>query len=321
LFYFAEAGILADEMRRRSIRHVHAHFANVASEVGMLAARLLDTQWSLSLHGLADFGNPTAARLTQKIGNASLVRCVSDFGRAQAMLHAAPQHWRKIHVVRCGIDVHRFSPQPPDRESQPAQCLRILTVGRLAPEKGHHLLLHAIQRARQAGLDCTCCIVGDGPMMHDLEDSIRRLGLDDRVRLAGAVGQEQIGLYYADADVLVLPSLAEGLPVVLMEAMASGLPIVASRVMGIPELVEDGVTGLLVPPGRVQPIADAIARLAQDGALRERMAEHGCERVRQLHDIRLTSRRLADLFAGLAPLADATDRFQASPTEAGTATT
>lgn len=263
----------------------------------MLAARMLSIRWSLTVHGLADFGNPIRSRLRSKIADASFVVCVSDFGRAQAMLHNRPEHWSKIHVVRCGIDPQSFTPGAESHADRSGKPLRLLNVARLGPEKGHLVLLDAIKALSEADVDVVCTLVGEGPERARLEECIRRLGIGDRVRLAGAVGQEELIDYYHAADLFVLPSLAEGLPVVLMEAMACGLPVVASRIAGIPELVEDGVSGLLVPAGRADALAAGIGRLAADVGTRRKMARHGRERVIREYDGQRCIEPLFELFS------------------------
>jgi len=297
LFYFAEAAILAVEIRRRGIEHLHAHFANVASTVAMLASQMVAGTWSMTLHGLGDFGNPRVDHLGDKIQQASFTVCVSEFGRAQAMVNSPPACWSRIHVVRCGLDPDAFAPRPPDDKSPVSRPIRVLTVGRLAPEKGQTILLQAIRDLIESGLDVHCTIVGDGPERAHLEQLALRLGIDQRITFTGPVGQDRIAAFYDAAAVFVLPSLAEGLPVVLMEAMAKRLPVVATRIMGIPELVEDGVHGLLVPPGRPEPLAAAIAKLAADGNLRSRMGSEGRARIEKEFDVRLAARRLTPLFA------------------------
>ncbi len=296
LFYFGEAGILAAKLRQRAIAHVHVHFANVAAVVAMLASQMSGITWSMTLHGLADFGNPNSVCLSDRIRRATFVICVSDFGRAQAMLHVPPEMWAKIHVVRCGLDTERFVPHSEPRQQAGREHFRLLSVGRLAPEKGHALLLEAVGQAVQQGIDLSCTIVGDGPERTPLERLAHRLDINDRVTFVGAVGLDNILRYYDAADAFVLASFAEGLPVVLMEALAKGLPVIATHIMGIPELIQDGVSGLLVVPGRATELAEAIARLATDPALRARIGASGRERVCREFDVRLTGKQLAQCF-------------------------
>lgn len=306
MFYFLEAGLLAAELRSRNIDHIHAHFANVASEVAMLSAQMAGKSWSMTLHGLSDFGNPALNDLGFKVEHAAFVVCVSDFGRAQAMLHSDPSTWDRIHRIRCGIETEVFGRRGPHPAS--AGPLRLLHVGRLGREKGQAILLRAVAELIARGIDVRCTIVGDGPQRTRLEVLSRELDIESRVVFAGAVGEHALQSYYQDADIFVMPSFAEGLPVVLMEAMAMGVPVIASHIMGIPELVEHGVCGLLVPPGRVTELADAIAGLARDPDLRVRFAAAGRLKVCRDFDTRASSAALAELFrAGLTQEPRATD--------------
>lgn len=292
LFYFAEAAVLASELRRRSIRHVHVHFANVPANVTMLASRMSGGTWSMTLHGLSDFQDPSPERLTEKIRSAALVICVSDFGRAQAMLHSEPAMWEKIHRVHCGIDPDGYVGPDGQQEDGNSRPIRLLNVARLAPEKGHCVLLRAIRRVLDQGIELVCTFVGGEGDCRSYQELAEELGITDRVAFVGAVGHDEIHRYYSNADIFVLPSFAEGLPVVLMEAMASRLPVIATQIMGVPELVESGVNGLLVPPGRIRPLADAISHLAEDSELRRQMGANGREKVCREFDVRLTGQEL-----------------------------
>lgn len=306
LFYFAEAAILAAELRRRGIRHVHAHFANVAANVARLAARMSGGTWSMTLHGLSDFADPIASGLRDKIRSAAFVVCVSDFGRAQALLQADPEEWPKIHRVYCGIDTDHF--QPPAGVRSADGPLRLLNVARLGPEKGHSFLIAALAEVRRAAIDATLTLVGDGPLRSRLERQVYDLQLENSVTFAGAVGQDRILDYYHNADIFVLPSLAEGLPVVLMEAMACGLPVIASRIYGIPELVESGVSGVLVAPTRIDSLAQAIVEIARDPQRRGDHGRAGRSAVQANFDQRATMGELVWIFtAELSPVGEGSD--------------
>jgi glycosyltransferase involved in cell wall biosynthesis len=297
LMYFGEAAILAAELQRRNIRHVCAHFSDVGASVTWLASLMCGSTWSLRLHGLADFGDPTAANLADKIQAADLVLCVSYFGRAQAMLKAPPDTWNKLHVVRCGLDTARFAPVEGAHRSG-GRC-EILCVGRLTPEKGHALLLEALEILLREQVDFHCTLVGGGPEHDRLIETARSRGLIERVHFAGSVGQDDIQEYFDRADVFVLPSFAEGLPVVLMEAMAKSLAVVSTHVMGIPELVEHGVNGILVPPGCPESLADALAALAADPDRRSSMGERGREKIVREFDFVRTGQQLAAILSAL----------------------
>jgi glycosyltransferase involved in cell wall biosynthesis len=300
LFHFAEAVLVSDECRRRGLRHLHAHFTSPSADVAQLAAMLgkegaRGCSWSFTAHG-TDLLNDVQPRLADKVRRASLVVCVSDFGRSQLMRLVDAQHWGKLRVVRCGLG-DPWLEGVTRKETHNPFCL--LTVGRLEREKGHAILLEAIAELTRNGTPVRLELVGSGSQLGALRSQAARLGVADRVRFAGGVGQDTIRDRYAQADAFCLPSLSEGVPVVLMEAMATGLPVVAPQLMGIPELVEDGVSGLLVRPGRPREIARAIERLAGDAELRRRLGEEGRRKV--MADFRLdeSAAQLHSAFAEL----------------------
>jgi colanic acid/amylovoran biosynthesis glycosyltransferase len=300
LFYLAEAILLWWRCRRVGVRHVHAHFtspgADVAHMFGRFARRAYSgvASWSFTAHG-ADISNTDDRTLAAKVRDADFVVCVSDYGRSQLMMLVEEEHWEKIHVVRCGVDLNAFSPNNLGSRDGAA---RILTVGRLVPVKGHGVLLEAIARLAESGAAVTATIVGDGPRRASMEQLARQLGIADRVSFAGRVGQDDIGRYYEDADVFCLPSFSEGLPVVLLEAIGFGLPVVASRIAGIPELIEHGRSGLLVPPGRPDLLADALRSLLVDPARRADLAAEGRRRVGTEFQLDASAERLRELMVG-----------------------
>ena len=298
LFHFLEAVPIADQCRRRGILHVHAHFTNPSADVALLVAELLGPRacWSFTAHG-TDILDDVPARLSAKVAEADLVVCVSDFGRSQIMRMVDDRHWPKLRVVRCGLDRAWFERSA---EREPAAELRLLSVGRLEREKGHAILVEAVGELDRRGVAVRLTLVGDGSRRAALEQQARRLDVADRIEFAGTVGQDALRAHYLESDVFCLPSFGEGIPVVLMEAMATGLPVVASRVMGIPELVEDHVGGLLVTPARPDLLADALQRLAGDPQLRVRLGSVGRAKVMAEHDSGRSARQLADAFAALA---------------------
>lgn len=299
-FYVAEALLVWDRLRGTRTRHLHAHHGSQAADVAMLVCALASRPddpwtWSLTMHGPNEFYDVAHFRLARKLHEADGVVCISHFCRSQLMTVAAPADWQKFRLVRCGVDTARFSPAA-SREAAP-DGLRILSVGRLVPLKGHALLVRAIAMLRTRGIDAYATVVGDGPERARLEELARDLDVADRVAFAGAVGQDRILQHYRDAEVFCLPSFAEGVPVVLMEAMACELAVVTTRTMGIPELVEDGVGGLLVAPSDPDALADALERLAADPSLRRSLGAAGRARVQQAFEL---TRTIDDLGAALA---------------------
>ncbi|MFM9978667.1 MAG: glycosyltransferase family 4 protein [Sphingomonadaceae bacterium] len=285
LFHFAEAIQLAHSLEQRGIRHLHNHFANSGAVVGLLATRFLKTPWSLTLHGISETDYPAGLLLADKIAAAEFVACVSWFGRAQAMRVVHPDQWRKLAIVRCGIDMRAVAQHARPAKPRDATPLEIICVGRLSAEKGHAGLIEALAAVRQRGTTLRLTLVGDGPDRAMLDAAVANAGMTDAVHFAGRLDEAATLAAIAEADLLALPSFMEGLPVVLMEAMALGVPVIASRVAGIPELVEHGTSGLLFTPGNWRELGDAIERFANDPPLMARCAEAGREAVAREFDI------------------------------------
>jgi colanic acid/amylovoran biosynthesis glycosyltransferase len=296
LFYFVEAIAVWRAARRRGVRHLHAIFADGASDVALLVACYGGASWSFSIavHGPIEFYDVAANHLAEKLAAARFAVAISDFGRSQLMTLTARERWRDLHVVRCGIDPDEFAVG--SRERSDGAGAEIICVGRLIAFKGQSLLLEACAELVGRGLPAHLTLVGAGAMAGDLQRLSGRLGISDRVRFTGAVGQDDLRALYDAADIFCLPSLSEGLPVVLMEALALELPVVTTRIMGIGELVEDQRTGLLVAPGRADQVADALERLIGDPELRARLGAAGREKVIAQYDVSRSAARLASIF-------------------------
>ena len=298
VFYLAEATHLLHRMRQRGLRHVHVHFANNGADIAraaiMLARDVAPSQswsWSFSMHGPTEFEDVERFDLAAKVASADAVACITDFARDQLIQLSPRDTWDKLHLVPMSVDVDRFTPVV--RARRPGSALRVLFVGRLVPEKGPSILLEALEDLRRRGTAVEARFAGDGPLRGTLEGEVRRRGLSSTVHLLGALGQDDVLDLYAWADVFCLPSFREGLPVVLMEAMATGLPVLTTPIAGIPELVDDGLTGLSVPPGRPDLLADALLALAGDPARRQSLGEHGRHAVVERHSTMLAGQRQA----------------------------
>ena len=296
LAHFAESAVLARELQRRNVEHLHNHFANSAATVGLLATRLLDIGWSLTMHGISETDYPAGLMLGRKIEAAEFVACVSYFGRAQGMRLVKPDHWDKMHVVRCGLPFDRL----PFREPRDPDTKTIICVGRHSPEKGQAGLLWAFSRLAKTYPRLKLRLVGDGPDQAALKSLASELGIASSVSFLGRLSEEQTLAEIAQSDLLALPSFMEGLPIVLMEAMALSVPVVASRVAGIPELVEDSVSGLLFAPSNWDELTTRLERLLTDDMLCEAMAERGKAKVGAEFDARNSAAQIGRLFEGCA---------------------
>lgn len=290
--HFAESVLLARELKKRRTTHLHNHFANSAATVGLLASKLLGIRWSFTMHGISETDYPAGLMLGRKIEAAEFVACVSLFGRAQGMRLVGQNHWSKIHVIRCGLPFDRIPLKSPTE----ANSRTMICVGRLSPEKGQAGLLQAFAKLRAMHPELRLRLVGDGPDRAALESLAKELDLSDVVAFAGRLPEEETLAEIACADILVLPSFMEGLPIVLMEAMAVGVPVIASRVAGIPELVEDDVTGLLFTPSDWDELASRIDFLLGNEAARDRLAERAKGKIAAEFDTRRSAQKLAALF-------------------------
>lgn len=294
LIYLAEAAHLARRCADRGVTHLHAHFGTNSATVAMLCAELGGPRWSFTVHGPEEFDAPVALALQAKIARAAFVVAVSSYGRAQLCRWAEPADWRRIVVVPCGI----LPADWPKPLPAPGGGPHLVAVGRLAPQKGLPVLVEALALAapRHPGLRLT--LVGDGPMRVALTSALAARGIADRVTLAGWRDGAGVRAALEGAQALVLPSFAEGLPVVAMEAMAAGRPVLATAIAGLPELVEQGVNGWLVPAGDAAALAEGIDRMAAlpPEAL-DTMGLAGRARVMERHDVTQSAALLIRLFA------------------------
>ena len=304
LSWALEAVAIWEGCRRLGVRHVHAHLNGTAPTVASLVAYLGNRggdetwSWSMTVHGPTEFYDVPRERLAAKARDATGVICISNFARSQLMALLDSEHWEKLRVVRCGVAPDVFSPHGPGGGDR----LRVLSVGRLVPVKGHALLLEATARLAARGHEIEVVIVGEGPERQRLEGLARQLEIEDRIDWRGALGHDDIQAEYDAADVFCLPSFAEGIPIVLMEAMASEVPVVTSRLMGIPELVEDGRNGLLIGPGSGEDLAQALERLLADADLRAQIGRAGREKILRDYDSAVNAGLLSEAFERLLGL-------------------
>jgi colanic acid/amylovoran biosynthesis glycosyltransferase len=282
LFYFAEALVLGDWMRLRKHHHIHIHFSGPVATVGMITSIAWRIPYSLTVHGPDEFYEVDKLYLRQKVENASFIICISNFCRSQVMRTVGPEHWNKMQVVRLGVDASIFAPRRKVRE---ANCkTEILCVGRLVPSKGQLILLQAAEDLTSKGFSVRVRLVGDGPDRRHLE-AFANQGKTE-VIFEGSKSHEEVRRLLADADFFVLASFAEGVPVALMEAMAMEIPCVSTNIAGIPELIRDGLDGLLVPASSVESLAAAIQRLIDDPALREGLAVAASKRTLEFYNLK-----------------------------------
>ena len=292
LVYLLEASYLARQLIATRVQHIHNHIPMNSATVCMLAAHLADITYSMTVHGPHVFYEPMRWALPIKIERSAFTVCITNFTRSQCMGFVSPDLWPKLQVVRCGVDAALLDQAPTPVPDTP----RLVTVGRLSPEKGQTLLIEAVARLRAEGLPVELVIIGDGPARSDIEQMIERHKLNDCVTMRGWQSSDQISRQLTEARALVLASFAEGLPVVIMEALALYRPVIATQIAGVPELVADEVNGWLVPAGSVEALADAMRQALQCPVDRlAQMGRAGHEAVCRLHDRRKEVGKLEQL--------------------------
>jgi glycosyltransferase involved in cell wall biosynthesis len=284
-------------MTVRGTDHVHCHFANHPATAGLIVHRLTGLPFSFTAHG-SDLHRDRHL-LREKVLDAAFVVAISRFNAEIIAADAGDAARAKLHVIHCGVDPAEFRPA----ERPPAATFRITCIGTLHEVKGQTNLVDACRKLVERGVPVACELIGDGPDRAALEAQVRAAGLAGTVTFSGALPSDTVAARLRSTDVLVAPSVPsrdgrlEGIPVVLMEAMASGVTVVASRLSGIPELVEDGVSGLLVAPGDVDGLVAALATLWADPGLRGRLAACGREVVADGFDVARNAGTLARVMA------------------------
>lgn len=300
LAYLAEACRLSRLMQRADIRHVHVHFGTNPAAVARLTRQLSGITYSMTLHGPDEFDAPQSLLLSEKIASASFVIAVSCFGRGQLMRWSPEDDWPKIKVIRCGVDRQLIDPPAQRKDpASPGWPDTLVCVARLSAQKGLSLLMEAIAEvARERHFHVR--IVGDGELRPQLEAQVRALGIEGWVSLLGWRDAQDVRREIMSARALILPSVAEGLPVVLMEALALGRPVIATCIAGVPELVDERC-GWLIPAGSAPALAEAL-REALDCPPHElaRMGAEGRARVLRHHNADRNATHLAALLRPLA---------------------
>lgn len=294
LVYWAEACALLDHLEKNPVAHVHAHFGTNSAEVVMLARAMGGPPYSFTVHGPDEFDRPQALHLADKVAASSFVVAISSYGRSQLYRWVGYEHWSKIKVVHCGLDASFLS--APTEGEYPRQD-RIVCVGRICEQKGQLLLLDAVRRLKDRGRRVELVLAGDGEMRGELEASIQRMQLQEDVSITGWVNGERVREELLASKAMVLPSFAEGLPVVVMEAMALRRVVLSTRIAGIPELVRHGVDGWLVTPGDVEALVDSLIEIL-DAPVEHlaAMGEGARQRVLERHDARAEAGKLSELF-------------------------
>jgi len=291
--YFVEACHLARCLRATGVQHLHNHFADNSASVAMLTSVISGIPYSSQVHGPQIFYAPVAWALSEKISRSAFTSCISYFCRSQCMAFASSEMWDRLHIVHCGLDASFLDEVLTPIPTAP----KLVCVGRLSEEKGQLVLIEAIRQLAAEGSPVEVTLVGDGPMRPAIESFVRHHNLSARIHLRGWCDSDAVRQEIRAARGLVLSSFAEGLPVVIMEAMALGRPVIATAIAGIPELVEPGVSGWLIPAGSIDGLTTAIRELTATPINQlEAMGRAASTKVARHHDIRSEVAWLETLF-------------------------
>jgi glycosyltransferase involved in cell wall biosynthesis len=293
LIYLAEATVLRQWTQRDRIEHLHVHFSSNPSEVAMYCHLLGGPGYSIVVHGPEEFDRAPSLGLNHKIHHARFVAAISHFCRSQLYRWSVHEDWPKIHIVRCGLD-RKFLDHP----FQPIDhaCKQLFCIGRLCSDKGQLILIDAAEKLAQEGVDFELLLAGDGEMRPALENHIAEANLQGRVKILGWITSDEVVQRIVSARAVVLPSFAEGLPVVFMEACALSRPVISTYIAGHPELVRPGENGWLVSPGDVEALADAMRHtLSTPIDALTQMGQAGAKLVAEQHNIETEVAKLESL--------------------------
>lgn len=290
LVYFLEACQMQAWLKAHQSQHIHAHFGTNSSEIAMFASQLSGIPYSFTVHGPEEFDKPIALGLNQKIKLAKFVAAISSYGRSQLFRWANYEDWPKVKEVHCGLEPD-FYQHAPNVEPQQNQ---MVCVGRLCEQKGQLLLIEAMKALKDKGRSFHLVLAGDGEMRAEVESLIQQYNLESNVTITGWISSDQVRDYILSSQMLVLPSFAEGLPVVIMESMSLKRPVISTFVAGIPELVKSGENGWLCAAGDVAGLVNVIeTALSTPNNVLKEMSESAYKSVVARHDINTEASKLA----------------------------
>jgi len=281
LYHLMDACYIYQQFREKSISHIHCHFISGPTSIGMFLSKLLNIPFSFTMHASLIWRDPIA--LSNKLTECKFCASISNYNTNYVVKRYGSKHQHKIHTVRCGI--------PTDMKTTKASkyndsaILNILSIGQLTERKGFHILIEACFILLRNGLKFHCTIIGEGEQRPILQNLIKSFNLENQVTLAGAMPQEKIRSHFQENDVFVMPCMVtndghrDGIPVALMEAMLFELPVVTTNILGLPELVEHGVNGVLVEPNNAYLIADAVNELYLSQSYRKKLGKQGAQKI------------------------------------------
>lgn len=292
LAYFVESCVLVKLMKKHHTERVHVHFGTNATAVALLAKMMSNVRYSFTVHGPDEFDAPIGLSLRDKIEHSEFVAGISNFCVSQMKRWVGHEFWEKLKIIRCSVDAKFLDDPPPTSSSNQLVC-----VGRLSAQKGHFVLMSAFKKLLIEFPYAKLVLAGDGEMRSELEKFIETERLQDNIFITGWVDGGTVRKHLSHSKGLVLPSFAEGLPVVIMEAFALQRPVITSTIAGIPELVVNGENGLLITPNDEQQLLEAMIKIF---TMSEKelhvMGQHGRAAVMAAHNIEKEAQKLELLF-------------------------
>ena len=296
VIYFLEACKVSQLAQQFQSQHMHAHFGTNPSEVVMLAALMNQLPYSFTVHGPEEFDRPQFLKLAEKINQSKFVVAISSFGRSQLQRWIPYANWNKVNIVHCGLEPSFYEITAVTIPNAP----KLVCVGRLCEQKGQLLLIEAAKDLSNQQVDFHLTLAGDGEMRAEIEALIKKYQLQDKVHITGWISSDQVRQHILESQALVLPSFAEGLPVVIMEAMSLRRPVLSTYIAGIPELIDNGINGWLFPAGSVEALSAAIqGMLKTPKNILQEMGDAAYMKVTARHNINIEAQKLARLFKGV----------------------
>lgn len=295
--YLAEACFLVRLLKKERVDHIHAHFGTNPATVSMLASLMSRHTWSLTVHGPEEFDKPQFIALPEKLKHCKFAVAISSFGRGQLYRLVDHSLWSKIFVVRCGVEPSLFEAFLPSVMKN----RKIVCIGRFAEQKGQMLLLQAVKLIREQGESINLVLIGDGELREDLNAFIEENGLQDAVHITGWLATDQVLAEIVSSRLTVVPSLAEGLPVVIIESMGAGRPVLSTYIAGIPELINSKENGWLVPAADLQALTERLVEaLNSRDEILLAMSKNAQAAVKEKHNLTTEVGKLIELFGATA---------------------
>lgn len=293
LIYLLEACQALRWSNQFKATHIHAHFGTNPSEVAMLMGVLGDVPYSFTVHGPEEFDRPQFLKIAEKINHSKFVVAISSFGKSQLQRWVDFAQWQKIKIVHCGLESSFYQI---DNNALPTKP-KLVCVGRLCEQKGQLLLIEAVKKLVDLKVDFELVLAGDGEMRPEIENLISMYGLQNKVTITGWISSQAVRQHILDSQILVLPSFAEGLPVVIMEAMSLKRPVISTYIAGIPELIKHNENGWLCVAGDVNDLTQTIQRALSTSKERlQEMGEVAFITVTARHHIDIEAAKLANHF-------------------------